>query len=288
VSHLPVARMLYAIGAVIVLVGIIFFIAQIWDDIGSFGRILLTLGLGIVFVFLGADLVRKQADNLIGQIFHVIGGLLIPGGYFVLIEELNISTRTPWPFTFVFGKIFLVYLVLTIIQKVPILTFFTIANGTAFVYFLVFSIIDGIPYIDDEIISVYLTMIVGASYFFLSRAFQNTWNSKLNGALYLFGSIFVFGAAFSRVFDSELWQFLYFLVIFGGLYLSIYLKSQIILVMSTIFLIAHISYITSEYFADSLGWPISLVILRFIFIGLGYASVNINKKYINSTEQPLQ
>jgi len=288
VSHLPVARMLYAIGAVIVLVGIIFFIAQIWDDIGSFGRILLTLGLGIVFVFLGADLVRKQADNLIGQIFHVIGGLLIPGGYFVLIEELNISTRTPWPFTFVFGKIFLVYLVLTIIQKVPILTFFTIANGTAFVYFLVFSIIDGIPYIDDEIISVYLTMIVGASYFFLSRAFQNTWNSKLNGALYLFGSIFVFGATFSRVFDSELWQFLYFLVVFGGLYLSIYLKSQIILVMSTIFLIAHISYITSEYFADSLGWPISLVILGFIFIGLGYASVNINKKYINSTEQPLQ
>jgi len=90
------------------------------------------------------------------------------------------------------------------------------------------------------------------------------------------------------VFDSELWQFLYFLVIFGGLYLSIYLKSQIILVMSTIFLIAHISYITSEYFADSLGWPISLVILGFIFIGLGYASVNINKKYINSTEQPLQ
>jgi len=287
-SHLPVTKMLYAIGAVIVLVGIIFFIAQIWDDIGSFGRILLTLGLGIVFVFLGADLVRKQADNLIGQIFHVIGGLLIPGGYFVLIEELNISTRTPWPFTFVFGKIFLVYLVLTIIQKVPILTFFTIANGTAFVYFLVFSIIDGIPYIDDEIISVYLTMIVGVSYFFLSRAFQNTWNSKLNRALYLFGSIFVFGAAFSRVFDSELWQFLYFLVIFGGLYLSIYLKSQIILVMSTIFLIAHISYITSEYFADSLGWPISLVILGFIFIGLGYASVNINKKYINSTEQPLQ
>jgi len=288
VSHLPVARMLYAIGAVIVLVGIIFFIAQIWDDIGSFGRILLTLGLGIVFVFLGADLVRKQADNLIGQIFHVIGGLLIPGGYFVLIEELNISTRTPWPFTFIFGKIFLIYLVLTIIQKVPILTFFTIANGTAFVYFLVFSIIDGIPYIDDEIISVYLTMIVGSSYFFLSRAFQNTWNEKLNRALYLFGSIFVFGAAFSRVFDSELWQFLYFLVIFGGLYLSIYLKSQIILVMSTIFLIAHISYITSEYFADSLGWPISLVILGFIFIGLGYASVNINKKYINSTEQPLK
>ena len=288
VSHLPVARMLYAIGAVIVLVGIIFFIAQIWDDIGSFGRILLTLGLGIVFVFLGVNLVRKQADNLIGQVFHVIGGLLIPGGYFVLIEELNISTRTPWPFTFIFGKIFLIYLVLTIIQKVPILTFFTIANGTAFVYFLVFSIIDGIPYIDDEIISVYLTMIVGSSYFFLSRAFQNTWNEKLNRALYLFGSIFVFGAAFSRVFDSELWQFLYFLVIFGGLYLSIYLKSQIILVMSTIFLIAHISYITSEYFADSLGWPISLVILGFIFIGLGYVSVNINKKYINSTEQPLQ
>jgi hypothetical protein len=50
--------------------------------------------------------------------------------------------------------------------------------------------------------------------------------------------------------------------------------------MSTGFLIAHVTFITGEYFADSMGWPISLVILGLVFIGLGYASITINKKFI--------
>jgi len=60
------------------------------------------------------------------------------------------------------------------------------------------------------------------------------------------------------------------------------MRSRSILVMSTLFLIAHVSYITGEYFADSLGWPISLVILGFVFIGLGYVSISVNKKYITN------
>jgi uncharacterized integral membrane protein len=55
------------------------------------------------------------------------------------------------------------------------------------------------------------------------------------------------------------------------------------LALSTIFLLAHVSFITSEYFADSLGWPITLVILGFVFIGLAYFSVTINKKYIKNS-----
>ena len=62
--------------------------------------------------------------------------------------------------------------------------------------------------------------------------------------------------------------------------MSVYLKSKIILLMSTIFLIVHVSYITGEYFADSLGWPVVLVLLGFVFMGLGYASIIINNRYI--------
>ena len=74
---------------------------------------------------------------------------------------------------------------------------------------------------------------------------------------------------------------LYFIIVIGGFFLAVYVKNRSILVMSTIFLIAHVSFITSEYFADSLGWPISLIILGFIFIGLGYGSVTLNKRYIS-------
>jgi hypothetical protein len=81
-----------------------------------------------------------------------------------------------------------------------------------------------------------------------------------------------------------LWQIFYFPIVLGGLLLSVYMRSPAILAVSTMLLIAHVSYITSEYFADSLGWPISLVILGFAFIALGYASVAINKKYIKGAD----
>lgn len=278
--HFSVTKMLYALGAVIVIVGIIIFITQIWDDIGSFSRISITLGLGLLITAIGSVLLKqKQENNIIGMVFHFIGGMLIPGGAMVTLSELNVDMASLWPVAITFGVIFVFYLLLNTIHKHAILTFFAIANGTAFIYILVEAIVDG-QFYQHEDLYAYLTMIIGISYLSLAHAFRNGWNKKLVEILYFLGIGGFLGAAFSRVSDSYLWELLYFLIVFGTLFLSVYLKSRIILVMSTLFLIIHVSYITGEYFADSIGWPISLVILGFIFIGLGYASITINKKYI--------
>lgn len=278
-SHFSVTKMLYVLGAAIVIIGIVIFVAQIWDDIGSFGRIAVTLGLGLLIAAMGSMLLKQKPEDNIGPIFHFIGGMLIPGGAVVTLSELEVDFVSLWPVAITFGVIFVFYLLLNAIHKHPILTFFAIANGTAFIYLLVEAMVEG-PYYRHEDLYAYLTMVIGASYLLLAHAFRVGWNRHLIGALYLFGSGGFLGAAFSQVFDSVPWQLLYFLIVLGGLFLSVYMKSRSILVMSTLFLIAHVSYITREYFADSLGWPISLVILGFVFIGLGYASVTINKKYI--------
>jgi hypothetical protein len=129
-------------------------------------------------------------------------------------------------------------------------------------------------------IYAYLTMVVGVSYLLLAYVFQIGWNKQLSGALNFFGSLGFLGAGFSRVFDSPSWQMLYFLIVIGCIFLSAQVRSKAILVISTLFLLAHVSYITGQYFADSVGWPICLVFLGFIFIALGYISININKRYI--------
>ena len=280
-SHFSVTKMLYVLGAVIVIVGVGFFVAQIWDDIGSFGRIAVTLGLGLLVAAIGSMLLKQKPEDNIGPIFHFIGGMLIPGGAVVTLSELAVDFVSLWPVAITFGVIFAFYLLLNAIHKHPLLTFFAIANGTAFIYLLVYAITEGAYYRDEDLIYSYLTMVIGASYLLLARAFRDGWNKKLIDALYLFGITGFLGAAFWQVFDSVPWQLLYFIIILGGLFLSVYMRNRSILVMSTLFLIAHISYITGQYFADSLGWPISLVILGFVFIGLGYASIAINKQYIN-------
>ncbi|QQR54398.1 hypothetical protein IPG41_04300 [Candidatus Peregrinibacteria bacterium] len=278
-----VTKILYILGAATVIIGISIFTAQVWDDMGSLSRIAITLGLGLLIAAMGSLLLKQKPKDNLGAIFHFIGGILIPGGATTTLYELRVDSVSLWLLAITFGVISAFYLLLNSAHKHPILTFFAIANGTTFIYLLVEAMLEAthLPYED---LYAHLTMIIGVSYLFLAHAFRGGWNKKLLGALYFFGSGGFLGAAFSQVFDSTPWQLFYFFIVLGGLFLSVYMKSRSILVMSTLFLIAHVSYITGEYFADSLGWPISLVLLGFTFIGLGYASVTINKKYIKGAK----
>jgi hypothetical protein len=281
-SNFSITKILYVLGAAIVVIGIVIFIAQIWTDIGAFGRILVTLGLGLLITVIGSVLLKQYPSNhviSIGSVFHAIGGFLIPGGSMVALSELNVDTPTLMPVAITFGVIFLFYLLLNKVHKNAILTFFVIANGTAFIYLLVEAIMDG-PFWQHQDLYAYLTMVMGISYLLFAHVFRKGWNKYLVLVMSFFGSFGFLGAAFTRVFDSFGWQMLFFLITFGGIFLSIYMKSRIILIVSTFFLLIHIVYITNEYFADSFGWPISLVILGFIFIGLGFASISISRKYI--------
>lgn len=275
-SHFSITGMLYVFGASVAIIGLIIFIAQIWDDLGSSAHILITLGLGLIITASGSLLLKQKPNDSIGPIFHFIGGMLIPSGALVTLDELSTGINSIWPVAITFGIIFAFYLVLNSVHKNAVLTFFAIANGTAFVYLLVGAIED----FHNEDLYMYLTMIIGASYLLLAQSFRDGWNKRLLGALYFFGSLGILGAGFVEVIDSGIWELLYFIVVFGGLYLSVFMKSRIILVMSTIFLIVHVSYITEEYFANSLGWPITLILLGFVIIGLGYGSVHINKTYL--------
>lgn len=279
ISHFSITKMLYVLGAVIVIIGIVFFVAQVWDDIGSFGRITVTLILGLLATAIGSVLLKQKPEEKIGPVFHVIGGALIPGGAMVTLSELSVEVVSLWPVAITFGIIFVFYLLLNYVHNHPVLTFFAIANGTAFIYIFVESMLSNSFYEYGDLYA-YLTMAIGTSYLLLAHSFRKGWNKHLIGALYLFGITGFLGASFSQIFDSVPWQMLYVLIIIGGFFLSVYMKSRSILVMNTLFLIAYISYITSKYFVDSTGWPILLVILGFIFIGLGYASITINKKYL--------
>lgn len=278
-SYFTVANMLYVLGAAIVVIGIIFFVSQVWDDIGSAGRIAVTLGLGLLFAALGTMLLKQKPEEALGAVFHCIGGALIPGGALVTLSELSTGVDHPWVVAMTFAAIFAFYSLLNYVHKNAVLTFFAIANGTAFLYLALNAMLDGQSYNEDDMYT-YLTMAIGVSYLLLGHGFRDGWNKILIGMLYFFGITGLLGAGFSQVFDSVPWQLFYFLLILGGLWVSVFLKSRSILVISTLFLIAHVSYITGEYFADSIGWPISLILLGFVFIGLGFASITINKRYI--------
>lgn len=277
-SAFSINKILYFLGVAIAIIGLFVFFAQVWEDIGSVGRIFVTFGIGLLLAILGSLLLKsKPAENL-GAVFHFMAGLLIPGGALVILNELKFDVIPPEWFSLTFGIIFVFYLLLNYVHKNAVLSLFAIVNGTAFIYSCVEVFYKSYDYYGN--VYTYLTTLIGVSYLLLAYDFKGSSNEKLVGGLYFFGSVCFLGSTFSLMLDNNYWELPYFLIVFGGIALSAYLRSRIVLVLSTLFLIIHLSYITDKYFADSLGWPLSLVILGFVFIGLGYISVNINKKYI--------
>ncbi len=287
---LTVNKILYSIGTLIVVIGIIFFMMLIWEDIGSFGRIISTLGLGIVFASIGSVLFVKKPGEQIGAVFHTISGVLVPIGALVTLFETTSAIPSLWQGAVTFAILFVVYLILDYIHKHPILSFFSIVHGTVFVFALLGAFINDMNGTEGlfglngtESLFGYLTVLVGISYLMLGRTFALGRNKRLSGLLYFFGSIGILsGVLIAEILKTGLGEALYFIVIFICFAISTKIKSISALVATSLFFIGYSSYITFKYFADSIAWPFLVIILGFIFIGLGYISVSVGKKYLSN------
>ena len=274
-----ITKVLYGIGAVIVLIGIIIFFGQVWEDIGAVARVIVTLGLGIVMAVSGSILLKNRSQHMIGSVFHVIGGVLIPSGLLVLLSELGESDSL-WPITFVFLATSILYGLLMVAHRKLVLTSLFIINVTVFIYLLMGALLENASanIVENAIIAI--SVFLGVSYLLASHSFINTWNEKLRGPLNLLGSAFVLVAMFNKMFSGGVWELIYVAILVAGISVSVFVRSKAILATTTIALISYVTYITGQYFADSFGWPITLISLGFVFIALGYFSVAFGKRYI--------
>jgi hypothetical protein len=54
------------------------------------------------------------------------------------------------------------------------------------------------------------------------------------------------------------------------------------LIVGTLSMLSYIGYYTAEHFANTVGWPIALVIVGIALIGVSSLAVRLNNKYIKS------
>ncbi len=53
-----------------------------------------------------------------------------------------------------------------------------------------------------------------------------------------------------------------------------------LLVFGSLFLGGYLAKITGEYFSDSLGWPLALVLVGFMLMGVGYLTFRLKRTYL--------
>lgn len=62
------------------------------------------------------------------------------------------------------------------------------------------------------------------------------------------------------------------------LYLCTPLHSRALFFTSVISILGFIGYYTEEYFVNSVGWPVALIIMGMAFLGIGTLALKVKKK----------
>ena len=62
------------------------------------------------------------------------------------------------------------------------------------------------------------------------------------------------------------------------LYACVRLQSRALLLTTVLAMLGFIGYLTAEHFVDSLGWPISLILMGVAFIGVATLAMRIKRQ----------
>jgi hypothetical protein len=282
--HFKLSQILYYLGAAIVFIGIAIMVGQNWDVFNSPTRILLTFGIGLVAYIIGVLFSRGKDSLGPGDAFFLISGMLIPTGIGIVLNEAGVNTQGVTYQLLISGLSFGVFIASFFLFKRILFLIFLIIFGT----WLTLSAVSWVYYLAGGFVSehsaMYQIMSIGLAYMLLGHSFDNTERKPLTGILYSFGLIaFLSSTMALGGFQSNanmFWELIYPGLVFAVIFLSIYLKSKAFLVFGTLYLMGYIMKITLEYFAEGLGWSISLIVAGLLLIAIGYGAVKLNEKFI--------
>lgn len=277
-----ISEVLYYLGGLIVFVGISVLVWQHWGTLTPLLRILVTLGTSIVAYSIGAILGSNKNLDSLGHAFHVIAALVMPLGIAVTADALGIRLTTAAAQSVVTGLLFFVYLMSYFIIRKHLFVIFALLYGTLLFFSFTEFLVGGGPYFPVTEFIHYRIMIVGISYILLGNYFSQTPLVGIIEFIFSLGVLGVLGPALAlggwSPNPNVFWELIYPGLALGSVFLSFYFKSRAFILFGTLFLMAYILKISAEYFSQSLGWPISLVLAGLLLIGVGYLAFALNKK----------
>jgi len=94
---------------------------------------------------------------------------------------------------------------------------------------------------------------------------------------YFFGSILAYSGLFDLVHHTA-FELGYLAVTATMLYACVVLQSRALLFTTVIAMLGFIGFYTAKYFANSLGWPITLVLMGVAFLGVGTIAIRVRRQ----------
>ena len=263
-------RILGMLGGTFLFAGLGVFIALNWDLMNSAARIVITLGSGIAAFVLALTVSADERYNKARRPLYLVAALLQPIGILVTINEFSSGGDWRHAALLTAGVMAMQQAAVFWQRRDTALLFTTIVFASWF--FVVWLDLLGA---DDD----FVAFVLGASIVGLCVGLERTAHRALTPFWYCIGAIAFFGGLFSLIEDTLI-ELLFMVAACGGVFLSTYVRSRALLFISTIAMLAYISYFTNQHFIDSLGWPLMLMLLGLVLIGLSTVAIQIDRRYI--------
>ena len=264
-------RVFAYLGATFIFAGIAAFVGMFWDEMSPPMRIAVTFGTGFVIYLFAIISSAQEQFRRHAAAMVMMACLLQPTGLFVAIDEYFNSGSDPrYATLFVFSFMFIQQCTAFYARRLSSLLFMSMFFG----YAVYVNILD-LAETDNTLI--FFTL--GASVLCITYGLRNTVHAAITPIWNLLGACCVLGSLFDYLENTPV-EMLYLGACAGMMYLSTLMRSRMLLTVSTLAMLGYISYFTAEHFMNSVGWPITLILLGGMFIGIGSMAMKISKKYI--------
>lgn len=264
------SRILGYIGGILVFSGIGVFLSMFWDDMNAFTHIAVTLGTGFIVFLMAVSASYNERYERAATPLYLAAAFLQPMGIFVMLAEFATGKDPRYGVLFMAFIMLLQQALVFIRTRRSVLGFTSIFFGAT----LFLALFDILGWDGD-----FSAAIIGTSLLCLCHAAGKSTHRAITPFWYLVGSIALLAGTFSMLQNSPLEIFYLGLCAFM-IFFSTVAKSRMVLFSGTLSMLCYIGYFTAEHFVNSLGWPVALIVIGMVLIGLSSLALRINSRYI--------
>jgi hypothetical protein len=263
-----IGKVLSYVGGVLVFSGVGLLIGFLWDEIGSAERVILTLGTGLAAFVLATLCASDPRFEKAATPLFLVAALMQPTGLFVFLHETMPPSDDP---------LLAAILVFGVLAAQQGLAFWALGRTSLLFLAVVFWIFClGTATVWLEWNGETVGIVLGIALLCLSWALGRTPHLAIAPFWSFAGGATLLASWWARFADTPL--DLTFVGLDGFLiYLAVRSGNRSLLFVSVLGLLAYLSYFAWEYFADVIGWPIALIVLGLILIGLTGWAVKLGK-----------
>lgn len=268
-SHGLLVRILAYIGAALVFGGLSLFIAMQWDAMPSAARVVITYGSGLA-AFIMALVILKDAPQYRGAVtpLALASAGLMPAGMAVFLAEYTRGNDTELAGIVIFSILAAQFLIVFWSFRRTSLLFF------GYLFFVSALALwmrrMGTP---DEL----LTLVIGLSVLCVAWRVDASPYRAIAGFWYVIGGFGLLYATYDimagTILDPAMIAVPLLLIFF-----SVQIRSRALLTVNTLGLLALLGYYTDEYFSDIIGWPLALMLLGGLLIGISVWALKLGQK----------